>query len=93
MDFPHLNQKSLVPVTVQGFFRYEYMVKKVKNAWYCLKSRPGMERRERIDIMFFFDNENIEHGESLFDSIKHVNEYGQEYWTARELIPILEYNE
>lgn len=32
-------------------------------------------------------------GESLFDSIRHINEYGQEYWTARELISILGYNE
>lgn len=31
--------------------------------------------------------------ENLFESIKHINEYGQEYWTARELIPLLEYNE
>lgn len=29
--------------------------------------------------------------ESLFESIKHINEYGQEYWTARELQPLLEY--
>lgn len=29
--------------------------------------------------------------ESLFESIKHINDYGQEYWTARELQPILEY--
>lgn len=37
---------------------------------------------------------NIEKiNETLFESIKHVNEYGQEYWTARELIPVLEYNE
>ena len=28
--------------------------------------------------------------ESLFESIKHINEYGQEYWTARELIAIQE---
>jgi len=33
--------------------------------------------------------ENI--SESLFESIKHINEYGQEYWTARELQPVLEY--
>lgn len=37
------------------------------------------------------DIENI--NESIFESIKHVNEYGQEYWTARELIPVLQYNE
>ena len=28
--------------------------------------------------------------ESLFESIKHINEYGMEYWTARELMPVLE---
>ncbi len=33
--------------------------------------------------------ENI--SESLFESVKHINEYGQEYWTARELQPVLEY--
>ena len=31
--------------------------------------------------------------ESLFESIKHINEYGQEYWTARELQPVLEYKQ
>lgn len=31
--------------------------------------------------------------EALFESIKHVNEYGQEYWSARELLKILDYNE
>lgn len=31
--------------------------------------------------------------ESLFDSIRHVNEYGQEYWTARELMSVLEYKQ
>ena len=31
--------------------------------------------------------------EFLFESIKHVNEYGQEYWTARELQSVLEYVE
>ena len=31
--------------------------------------------------------------ESLFESIKHINEYGREYWTARELMPVLEYKQ
>lgn len=31
--------------------------------------------------------------ESLFESIKHINEYGQEYWTARELQSVLEYRQ
>jgi len=35
--------------------------------------------------------ENI--NETLFESIKHINEYGQEYWTARELQPVLGYKQ
>lgn len=31
--------------------------------------------------------------ESLFESIKHINEYGQEFWYARELQIALEYTE
>lgn len=31
--------------------------------------------------------------EALFESIKHLDEQGREYWTARELQPILEYTE
>lgn len=30
---------------------------------------------------------------SLFESIKHINEYGIEYWTARELMSVLEYKQ
>ncbi len=30
---------------------------------------------------------------SIFESIKHTNEHGQEYWSARELCKILEYSE
>ena len=29
---------------------------------------------------------------SIFDSIKHIDENGVEYWSARELMPILGYN-
>lgn len=31
--------------------------------------------------------------ENLFESIKHINEYNQEYWSARELMPVLEYKQ
>ena len=44
-------------------------------------------------FFFFFDDEELQQGESLFDSIKHVNEYGQEYWTARELFGVLGYKQ
>lgn len=33
----------------------------------------------------------VKYSEQTFESIKHVNEYGQEYWLARELQPILDY--
>lgn len=42
--------------------------------------------------MFFFD-EDSGRNEALFESIKHVNEYGQEFWYARELQKVLEYTE
>ncbi len=31
--------------------------------------------------------------QNIFESIKHINEYGAEYWSARELYKILEYSE
>ena len=43
--------------------------------------------------MFFFYPEEIDNGESIFESIKHVNEYGQEFWYARELQTALEYSQ
>ena len=30
---------------------------------------------------------------SVFENIKHINEYGQEFWYARELQKVLEYTE
>lgn len=36
---------------------------------------------------------NNDYTESLFESIKHVNEYGQEFWYARELSKVLEYKD
>ncbi len=37
-------------------------------------------------------NEITEYSEKIFDKIKHIDENGLEYWEARELMPILEYN-
>ena len=30
--------------------------------------------------------------ETLFENIKHIDKYGNEYWFARELMPVLEYD-
>lgn len=56
-----------------------------------------------IIIFFFFDdstesvvetsnnNEQTNYTETIFDSIRHINDYGQEFWYARELQNILDY--
>ena len=44
----------------------------------------------KFNLQHFSSDEN---GETLFDSIKHVNEYGQEFWYARELRKALAYTE
>lgn len=36
-------------------------------------------------------NNSIRINESIFESIKHVNDHGQEFWYARELQKVLEY--
>lgn len=37
-------------------------------------------------------NKIKEYNEVLFESIKHIDKYGNEYWEARELMPLLEYS-
>ncbi len=37
-------------------------------------------------------NEIKEYNETIFESIKHIDEYGNEYWLARELMKALEYS-
>lgn len=38
-------------------------------------------------------NESVENTQSLFDSIRHINEFGQEFWYARELSKVLMYHD
>ena len=33
-----------------------------------------------------------EYNDKIFERIKHIDEYGNEYWEARELMPLLEYS-
>ena len=37
-------------------------------------------------------NEIKEYTEKMFEDIKHIDEKGNEYWSARELMPLLEYS-
>ena len=45
-----------------------------------------------MNDMFLFDGSS-DYNENIFEGIKHINEYGQEFWYARELQKVLEYTE
>lgn len=48
---------------------------------------------DRVLSKALTEEEKTNYTESLFESIRHVNEYGQEYWFARELSKVLEYKD
>ena len=47
--------------------------------------------QERVLSNALSEDEETNYTESLFESIRHINEYGQEFWYARELQVALEY--
>ncbi len=48
---------------------------------------------DRVLSKALSQEEETNYTESLFESIKHINEYGQEFWYARELQVALEYKQ
>ncbi|MGN0288415.1 MAG: DNA damage-inducible protein D [Lachnospiraceae bacterium] len=48
---------------------------------------------ERVLSKVITLDDEINYSESLFESIKHINEYGEEFWYARELQIALEYKQ
>lgn len=38
-----------------------------------------------------FNNEELYEGQN-FEEIKHIDEYGEEFWYARELMKVLQYS-
>lgn len=48
---------------------------------------------DRVLSKALTEEEETNYTESLFESIRHVNEYGQEFWYARELQIALEYKQ
>ena len=51
------------------------------------------ELSERVISQDLTSEKETNYTESLFESIRHVNEYGEEFWYARELQNALEYKE
>ncbi len=51
------------------------------------------ELSERVLGKTLTDEEKSNYTETLFESIKHINEYGEEFWYARELQDALGYTE
>lgn len=50
-------------------------------------------KHDRILKNITTDNEKNTYTETVFESIRHENEYGQEFWYARELYKVLEYKD
>ena len=55
--------------------------------------RKLSELHDRVIGNALSDEERANYSESLFDSIKHKNKSGEEFWYARELQIALEYTE
>lgn len=51
------------------------------------------QMHDRVLSKALSEEEQNNYTESLFESIKHINEYGQEFWYARELSKVLEYKD
>lgn len=51
------------------------------------------ELSERVLSKALTEEEQNNYTETLFESIKHINEYGNEFWYARELQKTLEYTQ
>lgn len=51
------------------------------------------ELSDRVLSNALTEDEQNSYTESLFESIKHINEYGEEFWYARELQIALEYSQ
>ena len=51
--------------------------------------RKLSELHDRVIGNALSDEERANYSESLFDSIKHKNKSGEEFWYARELKPLV----
>lgn len=75
------NEACKVCCLCEGFFSLELLI---------LLLVPVLSR---VSTEAVTPDEETNYTESLFESIRHVNEYGQEFWYARELQIALEYKE
>lgn len=55
--------------------------------------KQNITAHEMILSKSLSEEEQNSYTESLFESIKHINEYGEEFWFARELQKALDYTE
>lgn len=88
-------------VAIRGLLRYKKIRpcanrdnnerKKVKNMDDFQKKLDLFSKKVLPDTLNEEEEDN--YTEFLFESIKHINEYGQEFWYARELSKVLEYKD
>lgn len=80
-------RKDLKKVQTQ-FTKYLNKVARILERKVYWEDFSNAERRHVENAVM---SELIKYSEQTFESIKHINEYGEEYWLARELQPVLEY--
>ena len=72
-------------------YKYDFESKIVMNEQEFEKQLNALH--DRVLSKALSDEEKNNYTESLFESIRHVNKYGQEFWYARDLQIALEYTE
>ena len=58
-----------------------------------IPSKKGGAFKQWLSLLPSRQEEENSNTESLFESIRHVDEYGQEFWYARELSKVLDYKD
>lgn len=58
-----------------------------------IPSKKGGAFKQWLSLLPSRQEEENANTESLFESIRHVDEYGQEFWYARELSKVLDYKD
>ena len=51
-----------------------------------------LKKHSKKESFISLMNEIKKYTEKVFEDIKHIDENGNEYWLARELMPLLEYS-
>ena len=97
-------EKELIKVLDKKKIKYYSCIKELnidKNKLYFLQTKKYDNENDNSNVIyielngykFMFMGDTSITTEKVFEDIKHIDENGNEYWFARELMEILEYKE